>query len=98
LYLLIQLVFVLLFAAASTVADRDSPSAFYWLAPFPYSALLAMLAHNDHSELAAFYLTTTTVVGGALLLFLAFIMRREYRSYSALEKMNAGGAKNISAG
>ncbi len=96
LYLLIQLVFVLLFAAASTVADRDSPSAFYWLAPFPASALLAMLSHADHAELAAFYLTTTSVVGGVLLLFLAFIMRREFHAYSMLEKSAAAGIKKNS--
>ena len=90
---------MLLFAAASTVADRDSPSSFYPLAPFPTSALLAMMSYSSqHSELAAFFLTWTTVVGGGLLLILAFFMRREFRVYSSLEKMNAGGAKNISAG
>ncbi len=93
LYLLIQLVFVLLFAAAATVADRDSPSAFYWLAPFPTSALLAMLSHNEHAELAAFFLITTSVVGGVLLFFLAFIMRREFSAFSSLEKTASDGLK-----
>ncbi len=97
LYLLIQLVFVLLFAAASTVADRDSASSYYWLAPFPTSALLAVLTHNEHAEMAAFFLTTTSIFGGALLLFLAFMIWREFRVYSSLEKSATSGSNKKSA-
>ena len=97
LYLLIQLVFVLLFAAASTVSDRDSPSSFYWLAPFPTSALIAMLSHSEHAELAVFFLKTTSVMGGGLLLFLAFVMRREFRVFSSLENAAVDSLKKKSA-
>lgn len=97
LYLLIQLIFVLLFAAASTVADRDSPSAFYWLAPFPTSALLAVASQNENAGLAAFFLTITSVVGGGLLLILAFFMRREFSVYSSLETTAADSIKKNSS-
>lgn len=94
LYLLIQLGFLLLFAATSLVEDTPlgrGVNAYHWLVPLPPSALLAVVAEPRDTALLSRVATVTLGCGILLLLFLAFHMRREFRLIARLERASLGG-------
>jgi hypothetical protein len=94
LYVLIQLVFTLFFAAASIAADSPmghDPGTFRWLAPFPTAVFLAVLnLPPDAASTAAFLARAGIGCGLALLAFLGFFIAREFRLIAQLERASLG--------
>ena len=94
LYVLVQLVFGLLFAAANIAADSPlghNPAVFRWLAPFPTASLMAMFSQPDDSKLVLFLFRVTTGCGLAMLACTTFYIWREFRLISQLERLALGG-------
>ena len=94
LYVLVQMIFGLLFAAAGIAADSpagDNPAAYRWLAPFPTASLMAILSESGDSGAALFLFRVSTGCGLALLAWTMFCMWREFRLISQLERVALGG-------
>ncbi len=91
LYVLVQLVFGLFFAAASIVADSpmgQNPWALRWLAPFPTASLLAMLSVDSSDAGVVDFLSMVTLGCGMVMgVFMACYIVREFRLISRLERV-----------
>ncbi len=92
LYVLIQSLFALLFAAASIAADSPlgNPGTFRWLAPFPTASLMAMLNHPNDVDVVVLLANVSIGCGLVMLTFMAFFMAREFRLISQLERASLG--------
>ncbi len=98
LYVLIQLVFGLLLAAASIAADSPlgkNPGALYWLAPFPSASLMAIVSHGNDPLVYEFLIKVTTGCGLAMLAFMAIYIFREFRVISRLERVALEDTPNV---
>jgi len=94
LYVLVQMVFGLLFAAAGIAADSPAgrnPAAYRWLAPFPTASLMAILSELGDSDAVLFLFRISTGCGLALLAWTTFHIWREFRLISQLERVALGG-------
>ena len=95
LYVFVQLVFGLLFAAANIAADSPSgqnPAAFRWLAPFPTASLMAMLSQPEDSSLVPVPVQGHhSAAAWSCCAFTACYIWREFRLISQLEQVALGG-------
>lgn len=94
LYVLVQMIFGLLFAAAAIVADSPPGrhlDSFRWLAPFPTASLMAILQERRGSATALFLSKATMISGAVLLVWTTWRGWREFRLISQLERVASGG-------
>ncbi|MCE9520574.1 MAG: hypothetical protein K8R87_13600, partial [Verrucomicrobia bacterium] len=98
LYVLIQLVFGLLYAAANIASDSPlgrNPGALLWLAPIPSASLMALVSHQDDPSVFMFLTKVTTGCGLVVLTFMAFYILREFRVISRLERVALEEKPNV---
>lgn len=92
-YLLVQVLCVILFTIATIIAsgpsgDRSGP--FKLLAPFPTSALLALLSHEGNRGVAEWILSFAPFANGVLFIWLGVLMLREFRALRNVENIALG--------
>ncbi len=89
LYVLTQALFGLLYVMASIIGSAPAISreaAYEWLAPFPTSALLALMDRGFNGGLAESYTTFGYVAYTLILGYLAYRAAREFRIIGVLER------------
>jgi hypothetical protein len=93
LYVLAQALFGLFFVVASIAAETPKLTemdTYRWLAPFPTSALFAIMNEGQNEELKPFFTMVTLPVCGLILVYLAVRVMMEFRVISRLERESIG--------
>lgn len=98
LYMLMQLLFTLLFTAASIAVESPQVknlSALNWLAPFPTASLIAMATYEHEASVYFILSKITTCFGLVMLAIMSFYILREFRMISQLERAATDDRPNV---
>lgn len=93
LYILVQAVFALIYLIATIAAetpDLTSVQTYRWLAPFPTSALFALLDEGQETTLRRFFVMVSFPVCGVILIYLTVRAFGEFRVIARLERESLG--------